>query len=152
MFGKPVSSYFAFLKPVLIAMAIVGVGRLALSLMGANDVARFFSTTVVTLVGLLYCALRVEPSGFGGFKQLFGLMFIQSAVYNGISAVGVVLAAAGLPNVYAAPEFTNMPNYLPHVLGHVVGGLTFVPVVTWIVASIVMLLGRAAGLGRRAAA
>lgn len=152
MFGKSFSAYVAFLRPVLIAMVGVGVARLALSATGIDGAARLASTTAVTLFGIVYCGLRVQSTGFGGFKQLYALMLVQSVVYNLISAAGVVAAAVGIPNLYAAAEFSNMPNYVPHILGHVVGGLTIVPIATWILASLVLVLARAAGVRQRATA
>ncbi len=74
VFGKTLSEYIQFLKPILVLILIVGLARLFLSLAGApNSTVKWLSLTVVTLLGALYCAIRVHTSGFGSYQQLLPL-------------------------------------------------------------------------------
>ncbi|MGH9825394.1 MAG: hypothetical protein ACREDR_19355 [Blastocatellia bacterium] len=71
IFGKTVSEYAGFEKWFLILVLLVGLSRLILSLAGVtNSVDKFLSLTVQMLLGVLYFAVRVATSGFGGYKQL----------------------------------------------------------------------------------
>jgi hypothetical protein len=147
MFGKPYADYVRFQMPVLIAITVVGLARLALSLAGMpNSVVKYVSITVVALAGVLYYGLRVGPSGFGGYKQLLPLIFNQTVLLNGIAILGIGVAVMGLPNIYDAPEFrgpgggaTTSPavHALAHLfIGNIVGTLLF-----WGLGSLVMLIG-----------
>ena len=107
MFGKPVSAYLAFQKVVLVVLATVGLARLGLSLAGVpNAAAAWLSMNAVGWAGVVYYGVAVHTRGFGSYKQLLPLAFFQIVLQQAIAVLGILLAIAGLPNVYAAPEFS----------------------------------------------
>lgn len=143
MFGKTLSEYVRFQKLILVLIAAVGLLRLALSLAGVpNDTAKFFSITVAGLVGLIYYAVAVHTSGFGSYKQILPLLLIQYVLANAIAIFGVVLALGGLPNIYAAPEYSGGGQVPPalHIGGHVLIGMLGFSLVGWGLASLIMLV------------
>ena len=141
--GKKLSEYVRFQKWVLMAILAVGLVRLALSLACAPvDTVRLFSMTAVTLAGVLYCGIAVATRGFGSYRHLLPLLALQAVVANGIAIVGIALAGlTGRDNIFTAPEYTNLPNYWPHALGHA-AAIIIVPLVLWPVAALVLWIAR----------
>ena len=156
MFGKPLSEYVAFQRPVLILIAVVWLLRLGLSMAGVPPSgAKFVSVTGVVLLGALYYGWAVGQKGFGSFKQLYGLNLIQGIVSQTLVALAIVLAiVTGQDNIYTIPEFYppsagNDPTGLPpdgknfgHALAHIVLGDVLVPIVGWLMGSVVHLVTR----------
>lgn len=146
MFGKPYAEYIRYQKPFLIAMAVVGVLRLALSIAGVSDaITKFVSITVVGIAGSVYYAATVRRRGFGNYRHLLPLVFNQGLVANGIAIVGIGLAVAGYPNIYDVQEFrgpfaTAETTPLQHALAHLFMGTTVGALVGWIITSILMAL------------
>ena len=144
IFGKPLSEYIAFAKIFLLLIVIVGVARLALSLAGVeNATVKWLSISVVALVGVVYYAIRVYTSGFGSYKQLYPLVLFQSLLGEGLVALAIVLAIfTGTDNIYTAPEYSgggDGKNWL-HVVAHLVIAAVVLPLVSWGLSSLVMLV------------
>jgi hypothetical protein len=154
MFGKPVSEYLRFQKVFLGLIVAVWLVRLALSLAGVpNSGVKWFSVTVVLLIGVFYYGVAVYTKAFGGYKQLYPLMLFQSGLGEGLVALGIVLAiATGRDNIYTAPEYSgggDGKNW-PHVLAHIVIGFVVLPLVSWGVGSLVMLVTKKVAAPRAA--
>lgn len=144
MFGKRLVEYLRFEKWILAAILAVGLVRLVLSLAGAPvGVVKMFSMTAVALVGIVYCGVATVTRGFGSYRHLLPLLFFQAVLVHGVTIAGIALAGlTGVTNIFAAPEYSRLPNYLPHALGHVAGMVVW-PLVTWPVAALVMLVTKA---------
>ena len=144
MFGKSVGQYLSFQRLFLVAIVVVFVVRLALSLAGTpNATARWVSVTGVLLLGTLYYGVAVHTRGFGSYKQLYPLALFQSLLGEGLVALGVALAiVTGQDNIYTAPEFSggvDGKNWL-HVFAHVVVAAVVLPLVSWGISSLVLLV------------
>lgn len=144
MFGKTVAQYLGFQKIVLALIVLVFLVRLALSLGGApNATAKWVSVTVVLLVGVVYYGVAVHTRGFGSYKQLLPLLFFQSLLGEGLVALAIVLAIfTGTDNIYTAPEYSgggDGKNWL-HVVAHLVIGAIVLPLVSWGISSLVLLV------------
>jgi len=141
IFGKRVSEYLAFQKPVLIAIAAVGLARLVLSLAGLPDsTVRWLSMNVVVLVGTIYYGIAAARTGFGSYRQLLPLGFFQFAVFHAIAVTGILLAIAGRPNIFAAPEYSaGGGSQWIHALAHLTIGMVVPTLLAWGVASLAML-------------
>jgi len=144
MFGKSVTQYLRFQKVVLALIVLAFVLRFALSLAGTPiSVAKWISVTVVLLAGAVYYGVAVYKSGFGSYKQLYPLVLFQSLLGEGLVALAIVLAIlTGADNIYTAPEFSgggDGKNWV-HVLGHVVVAVVILPLVSWGIGSLVMLV------------
>jgi hypothetical protein len=148
MFGKRISEYLAFQKWWLAVIAAVGLGRLLLSLAGLPDrTVMFLSMTAAGWIAVLYYGVAVHTRGFGSYKQLLPLMIFQVALVQAIAVAGILLAIAGLPNIYAAPEFSGPPfarsaNQWSHALAHLTIGMVAPVLLWWAVASLVLLITR----------
>jgi hypothetical protein len=142
IFGKPLSQYIAFAKVILLLIIIVGVARLALSLAGVeNAIVKWLSISIVTLVGLVYYAIRVYTSGFGSYKQLLPICVLQALAAQLIIVPGIILAIiTGKDNIYSIPEnfFGNDGKTWLHVAGHLVIGTTVAPLLSWLIGCVIM--------------
>lgn len=143
IFGKRLSEYIAFCKPFLGLILVVGIVRLALSLGGApNSVAKWVSITIVMWIGVLYYSIRVHTSGFGSYKQLLPICFLQSLTAQLVIVPSIILAIfTGHDNIYSIPEnfFGNDGKTWLHVAGHLfIGGTTLGPLISWLVGCVIM--------------
>jgi hypothetical protein len=146
MFGKRVSEYLGFQKVWLALIAAVGLARLGLSLAGLPDrTVMLLSMTVLGWVAVLYYGVAVHTKGFGSYKQLLPLMLFQVVLVQAIAVLGILLAIAGYPNIYAAPEYSGPPfarsaNQWSHALAHLTVGIVVPVLLWWGVASLVLLI------------
>jgi len=148
IFGKSVSQYVRFLRPVLGFILVVGVVRLLLSLAGVSVAGvRYFSLTGAWLVGLVVCSITVHTKGFGSYKQLLGLVGLQSLVAQAFTAAVVVLAiATGQDNIYSLPEFsggTDGKTWL-HVGAHLFLATPILTLAGWLVGSAILFVTKKA--------
>jgi len=146
MFGKRVTEYLGFQKAWLILLAVVGLGRLGLSLAGLPDrTVMWLSMTVVGWAAVFYYGVAVHTRGFGSYKHLLPLMIFQVVLVQAIAVFGILLAIAGLPNIYAAPEYSGPPfarsaNQWTHALAHLTIGIVVPVLLGWGVGSLVLLI------------
>lgn len=144
IFGKQLSEYFEFQKIILGLILVVGLARLGLSLAGVADASvKWLSISAVTLVGLVYCAIRVHTTGFGSYKHLLPLYFIQSLIGQLIIIAGIVIAiSTGTDNIFSLPEYSgggDGKTWL-HAGAHLILGTTVGPLVSWLIGSILLFL------------
>lgn len=159
IFGKTLSEYVSFQKHILILVLIVGLARLFLSIGGvADSTTKWLSISVVSLIGLVTYAIRVHTTGFGSYKQLLPLLFIQSLLAQGIIIAGIIIAIfTGKDNVFSIPEYSggrDGKNWL-HVLGHLGVGLILGSLIAWLIGSLILLIVKKVapqGSGKRASA
>ena len=136
MFGKRVSEYLAFQKVWLAIIAAVGL---------PDRTVMFLSMTVVGWAAIIYYGVAVHTKGFGSYKQLLPLMLFQMVLVQSIAVAGILLAIAGFPNIYAAPEYSGPPfarsaNQWSHALAHLTIGIVVPVLLGWGVASVVLLI------------
>jgi hypothetical protein len=120
----------------------VGLARLALSLAGApNSTVRWLSMTIALLVGVVYAGIKAPRAGFG-YRHLLPVVFLQAALVNGITIIGILIAVAtGQDNIFTAPEFSppgDEGRGAFHVFGHVVFGTGIGSLISWALSSLVM--------------
>jgi hypothetical protein len=142
MFGKPVSQYLAFQKWWLVALAVVGLLRLGLSLAGLpNRTVALLSMTVIGWAAAFYYGVAVHTKDFGSYKQLLPLVLFQVVLVQSIAVAGILLAIGGLPNIYAAPEYSfQASSQWVHALAHLTLGLVASVLLGWGVTSLVLLI------------
>jgi hypothetical protein len=144
IFGKSVAEYFAFEKTIVILIVAVGLSRLAISLAGVPvSTVKWISLTAMAVVGIIYCGVQVPRTGFGGYKHLLPLFFIQSLIGNVIIAGGIALAAiTGRDNIYSVPEYSGPLAGNPwfHAAGHLLDGLIVGPLLGWLIGSAIMFI------------
>ena len=142
IFGKRLSEYVAFAKLFLCLIAIVGIARLGLSLAGVENASvKWLSISVVSLIGMIYYAVRVHTSGFGGYKQLLPILVLQSIVAQAIIIAGIVISIfTGRDNIFSAPEYSgggDGKTWL-HAGAHLVLGVIVGSLIAWLVGCVIM--------------
>ena len=145
IFGKRISEYLSFQKVVLALLAAVGLTRLVLSLAGVPaNVVVWFSMNLVVWAGAVYYGIAAHRRAFGSYKQLLPLLFFQSVVFHAIAVLGILLTIGGLPNIYAAPEYSGpaASNQWLHALAHLTIGMIATTLILWGVACLAMLISR----------
>jgi hypothetical protein len=142
MFGKRISEYLTFQKGPLVLIAAVGLARLGLSLAGlSNGTVAWLSMNVVAWAAALYYGVAVHTRGFGSYKQILPLGIFQTVLQQSIAVVGILLSIAGLPNVYAAPEYSfGAQSQALHIMAHLTVGTLVPPILLWAAASLVLLV------------
>ena len=135
-----VSHYLDFQKVILGLIAAVGLARLGLSLAGLpNATVAWLSVNVVGWSAALYYGVAVYTSGFGSYKQILPLAFFQTVLAQAIAVLGILLAIAGLPNIYAAPEYSfGAQSQWVHALAHLTIGIVIPPFLLWGAASLAL--------------
>ena len=61
---------------------------------------------VVSWLAVVYYGVAVHTKGFGSYRHLIPLGFLQIAAQQGVAVLGILLAIAGRDNVFAAPEYS----------------------------------------------
>ena len=143
MFGKRLSEYFEFERWILILIAAAFVIRLAVSMGGAPFmVTRWISINLVLLAGLIYCSVAVHTSGFGSYKQLFGLLLVQNVVAHFLIALGIAIGIiTGRENAFTVPEVSGGGNGATwfHAAIHPLAG-SMASVFVWLFGSIILFV------------
>ena len=157
IFHKTLSEYFAFQRAIMVLILAVGFARLLLSLAGVSDsVVKWFSLTALAGIGIVYCAIQVPRTGFGGYKHLLPLYVMQAGTSNLIIAGGIALSAiAGKENIFTRPEYSGpmASNQWLHAAGHIADGFIVGPLIGWLIGAMIMFLvlkvsrPRAVGVG-----
>ncbi len=144
MFGKSLSEYIDFQKPILMLLAAVWAVRLGMSLAGVPVAgAKFVSITVVLVIGALYYGWAVARKGFGSFKQLYGLNLVQGVFSQTLVAAAIVLAIImGKDNIFSIPEFSFGADGKTwgHVAAHLFIGTTVGSLVAWLAGSLILFV------------
>ena len=149
IFGKRISEYLRFQRVWLAVLAAVGLARLGLSLAGLPDrTVMWLSMTVIGWAAIFYYGVAVHTRGFGSYRHLVPLILFQMVLVQSIAVFGILLAIAGVPNIYAAPEFSGPPfarstNQWTHALAHLTIGIVVPTLLGWGVASLVLLITKA---------
>jgi hypothetical protein len=142
IFGKRLSEYVVFSKPFLGLILIVGIARLALSLAGVpNSTVKWISINAVGWIGIMYYSVRVHTSGFGSYKQLLPICFLQMVAAQVVIVPAIILAIfTGADNIYSAPEYSfggDGKTWL-HVAAHLFIGTTVGSLMSWLVGCLII--------------
>ena len=144
IFGKSLSEYFAFQWSIMMLIIVIGFARLLLSLAGVPDsVVKWLSLTAFAVVGIVYCAVQVPRTRFGGYKHLLPLYFMQAATGNLIIASGIAISAiSGKENIFSRPEYSGVlaSNQWLHAAGHLADGIIVGPLLGWVIGSLIMFV------------
>jgi hypothetical protein len=143
VFGKKFSEYVQFEWWILTLIAVVWAIRLGLSLAGTTfEVDRWISINIVLLLGLIYCSIAVHLRRFGSYKQLFGLLLVQTVFAHILIACGIVLGIiTGTDNIFTIPEVSGGGDGKSwgHVAAHAIAGFVL-PVITWLIGSALLFV------------
>lgn len=139
MFGRSWAEYLGFQKVFLALILAVGLVRLGLSLAGLPDSSvRWASMNVPLWLGTFACGVAAHRTGFGGYRQLLPLVFVLLLPLHAVALLGIGLAAAGHPNILAAPEYGGQVGPALHAAAHLTLGVVIPSVLLWGVAALTL--------------
>jgi hypothetical protein len=152
------SESLRFQRVPLGLITVVWAIRLGLSLAGvSDDVARWASISAVGLTAaVLYYPWALWRTGFGAFKQLYRLCLVQGVFSQTLVAAAILIAIfTGHDNIFTVPEFyppsaggSPLPpdgKNFGHALAHILlAGAIVIPILTWLLGSLVLLILRKA--------
>jgi hypothetical protein len=125
------------IKVFIAAIAAMGMVRFALTLAGVPDsLVKFASMTAIIFAGLLYFAV-VLPTPRERLKAAYLLIFPYMIVE--VAVLGYAWAS-GRPTIFHKPEYSFGVDIGTHTIGHLVGGLTWEPLITFLVMEIVRFI------------
>ena len=111
-------------------------------LLVADATVKWVSLTAVGAALVVYYAVAVHTRGFGSYRQLLPLYFLQAVVAHAIIIAGIAIAAVtGKVNIYAANEYGGSAGTGIHVAAHT-AAMLIAPLLSWIVGSIVLFVTR----------
>jgi hypothetical protein len=111
------------------AILIMGGIRFALTMAGIpNAIVKFASMTVIILAGAIYFAIAIADRK-GRLKAAYLLILPYMIVE--VAALGYGWAT-GRETIFHTPEYSfNTPIHI-HTIGHLIGGLTWEPLLTFL--------------------
>lgn len=131
-------------KAFMAAIAAMGIVRFVLTVSGLPDsTVKYFSMSAIMIAGTLYLAV-VTPTHKGRLKAAYLLVL----PYMIIEVLALSYTwASGRHTIFQTPEYSFGYSIAKHTIGHLVGGLTWEPLFTFLVMEIVFGIY---SLGRRA--
>lgn len=140
IFNKKLSDYVAFCRPVLVLIAAMGLLRLSLSLAGLpNSTVKWFSVNAVVWIGVVYYAVRIRQTRFGGFKDLLVVCALENLVEQAVVVLGILISIlTGATNIFSTPEYSFGANAWVHLGAHLTIGPVAGTLLPWIGGSIVL--------------
>src|SRR5262249_54252490 len=127
---KPVKSspMSKALKAFIIAIAAMGVLRFILTVNGLpNNVVKYFSMSAVMLIGLIYFAFVTTSH-----KERLKVSFLLVMPYMTVEVLALAYTwASGRQTIFHASEYTMGTTIRVHTIGHLVGGLTWEPLLVF---------------------
>lgn len=133
------------------AIFAMGAFRFALTISGApNHLAKYASMTAIILAGTLYFAVTLA-SRSERLKAAF--LLIMPYMITEVAALGYGWAT-GRETIFHTPEYSFNTPIEVHTIGHLVGGLTWEPLMVFVAMEVIRAVytGGRKLLGRFAAA
>ncbi|MBI2821643.1 MAG: hypothetical protein HYX74_05410 [Acidobacteria bacterium] len=136
---RPLENYFQVARWWVLAIVLVGAARLILSTAGLpNSQVKFVSMTVVIALGTAYFPVWCARKGWS-YRDLFVLSYFLTVPYMAVEVVGLSLVVLNeQPNIFHAGEYSFGTTPQLHLMGHLVGGVTWEPWTLWLVSSSVL--------------
>jgi hypothetical protein len=116
------------MRAFMAAIFVVGVIRFALTVSGVpNSMVKFVSMSVVLTAGTIYFALTID-SRRERLKAAY-LLILPYMVIE-VAALGYTWAT-GHPTIFHTVEYSFGTSIAVHTLGHLIGGLTWEPLLAF---------------------
>ena len=113
------------LKAFIIAIAAMGVLRFILTVSGLpNNVVKYFSMSAIMTAGLIYFAVVTSSH-----KERLKVSYLLVMPYMTVEVLALGYTwASGRQTIFHASEYSLGTTIRMHTIGHLIGGLTWEPV------------------------
>ena len=127
------------MKRFIIAIAAMGVVRFILSVNGVpNEIVKYFSMTVIMLLGTLYFAITTKTH-----KERLKAAYLLVMPYMTVEGLALGYTwLTGQQTIFHAAEYSFGTPIGVHLAGHIVGGLTWEPLFFFLIMEIVSMIYR----------
>ena len=122
------------IKLFIAAIVVVGAIRFALSVSGAPDaIVKYVSMTAVITVGMVYFALTCKT-----WKERMKAAYLLILPYMLVEGVALAYTVVTRkPTIFHAPEYSFRTTPGVHLIGHLVGGVTWEPLSVFVVMQVI---------------
>ena len=96
-------------------------------------------------IGVFYYSIRVRSTGFGSYKHLLPVLFLQSLVAQVFIAGAIILAiVTGTDNIFSVPEYSfgNDGKTWTHVGAHLLLGTTIGTLIPWLLGCVILFIAK----------
>jgi hypothetical protein len=91
------------------------------------------SINLVLLVGIFYCAIAVQTTGFGTYKHLFPLLLFQTTIAHGLVGMGIILGiVTGHNNIFTDLKHCGVCGADGLKWSHAIGHIVLMPPECWL--------------------
>jgi hypothetical protein len=122
------------MKWFIVGIAVMGVTRFILDASGVpKDVVKYFSMTAIITAGALYFGIATASH-----KERLKAAYLLIMPYMVIEVIALSYTwATGRQTIFHAAEYSMGVSIAAHTLGHLIGGLTWEPLMVFVVTEIV---------------
>jgi hypothetical protein len=122
------------MKWFIVAIAAMGVIRFILDAGGVpKAVVKYFSMTAIITAGILYFAIATTTH-----KERLKAAYLLIMPYMVIEVIALGYTwATGHQTIFHAKEYSMGVSIATHTLGHLIGGLTWEPLISFVMMEIV---------------
>jgi hypothetical protein len=125
------------MKWFIVGIAAMGVIRFILDASGVpKDVVKYFSMTAIIIAGTLYFAIATTTH-----KERLKAAYLLIMPYMAIEVIALGYTwASGHQTIFHAAEYSMGFSIAIHTMGHLIGGLTWEPLMGFVVMEIVWVV------------
>ena len=133
------------IKLFIAAIAVTGALRFALTVSGTRDeITRFASMTVVIAVATLYFGIVSTTR-----RERLKLAYLVILPYMAVEVAALSYTwATGRQTIFHAPQYSLGTGLPLHTAGHLIGGLTWEPLMLFLLMEIIHVISRRLNQGR----
>jgi|SRR5438093_8143172 len=117
-------------KVFIVAIAVMGVVRFILDASGLpKDVVKYFSMSAIIIIGSVYFAIATETH-----KERLKASYLLVLPYMTVEVIALGYTwATGHQTIFHAAEYSMGTSIAVHTLGHLIGGVTWEPLLMFVV-------------------
>jgi hypothetical protein len=122
------------MKVFIIAIASMGILRFILSVSGVpNEVTKYFSMTAIMMAGSIYFAIAAITH-----KERLKAAYLLVLPYLTVEVLALGYTwATGRQTIFHASEYSMGTSIAVHTIGHLVGGLTWEPLIGFLIMEVI---------------
>jgi hypothetical protein len=122
------------MKWFIFSIAAMGVIRFILDAAGVpKDVVKYFSMSAIIIAGCVYSAIATSSH-----KERLKAAFLLILPYMVVEVIALSYTwASGRQTIFHAPEYSMGTSIAMHTIGHLIGGLTWEPLLVFVQIEIV---------------
>lgn len=125
------------MKLFIIAIASMGIFRFILTVSGVpNQIAKYFSMTAIIMAGTIYFAVATTTH-----KERLKDAYLLVLPYLTVEVLALGYTwTTGRQTIFHAREYSMGTSIGVHTIGHLVGGLTWEPLIVFLIMEVIWVI------------